>query len=154
MFQPPLLFVIYLSICPFNLYMRNVSLQKKLVGTKQFNSESTIIVALLVIRIWSCYEGWSFGLPYSKCCIVDCAPNTVSQPISSAAHVWFFFFLGIIWTAMALELMSPCSYRAPNVLSFGALKTKCKFKYNGCMCINNIKVAHSLFISEKLPGKM
>lgn len=51
---------------------------------------------------------------------------------------------------MALELMSPCSYRAPNVLSFGALKTK--FKYNNC--INNIKVAHSLLISEKLPGKI
>lgn len=79
---------------------------------------------------------------------------TLSHSPFHLLHMFSFFFLGIIWTAMALELMSPCSYRAPNVLSFGALKTKCKFKYNGCMCINNIKVAHSLFISEKLPGKM
>lgn len=75
---------------------------------------------------------------------------TLSHSPFHLLHMFVFFFLGIIWTAMALELMSPCSYRAPNVLSFGALKTK--FKYNNC--INNIKVAHSLLISEKLPGKI
>lgn len=55
---------------------------------------------------------------------------------------------------MALEFISPCSYTAPNVLSFGALKNKYKFKYNNCMYINNVKVAHGLLISEKLPGKI